>query len=83
MKRGVSGGERRRVSICLELLHKPPVLFLDEPTSGLDSFQAQAVVQTLKKLAKAGRTIIASIHQVAGFEPETVLACRLSMSAFV
>eukprot|EP00591_Stephanopyxis_turris_P004942 CAMPEP_0195512664 /NCGR_PEP_ID=MMETSP0794_2-20130614/4548_1 /TAXON_ID=515487 /ORGANISM="Stephanopyxis turris, Strain CCMP 815" /LENGTH=700 /DNA_ID=CAMNT_0040640507 /DNA_START=237 /DNA_END=2339 /DNA_ORIENTATION=+ len=61
--RGVSGGERKRLSIACEMIDSPPVIFLDEPTSGLDSYQATQVVQTLKKLADSGKTIIASIHQ--------------------
>jgi len=61
--RGVSGGERKRVNIGVELLNNPPLVFLDEPTSGLDSFQAQSVMQTLKSLATAGRTVVASVHQ--------------------
>ena len=61
--RGVSGGERKRVSIALEILRGPAVLFLDECTSGLDSFQALRVVTTIKELAKRGRTVVTSIHQ--------------------
>jgi ABC-type multidrug transport system ATPase subunit len=61
--RGVSGGERKRVSIALEILRGPQVLFLDECTSGLDSFQALRVVETIKDLAAKGRTIVTSIHQ--------------------
>ena len=61
--RGVSGGERKRVTIGVELLHDPPLVFLDEPTSGLDSFQAQSVMQTLRHLASAGHTVVCSIHQ--------------------
>jgi ABC-type multidrug transport system ATPase subunit len=61
--RGVSGGERKRVSIGLEILRGPLVLFLDECTSGLDSFQALRVVDTLKDLARNGRTVVTSIHQ--------------------
>ena len=64
MVRGVSGGERKRVSIGIELLHDPALVFLDEPTSGLDSFQAQNVMANLKQnIAQAGRTVICSIHQ--------------------
>mmetsp|Transcript_8214 Transcript_8214/g.14078 ORF Transcript_8214/g.14078 Transcript_8214/m.14078 type:complete len:703 (-) Transcript_8214:560-2668(-) len=63
MMRGVSGGERKRVSISCELLINPSVLFLDEPTSGLDSTTALKLVHTLRNLAFGGRTIVASIHQ--------------------
>ncbi|XP_057446503.1 ABC transporter G family member 11 [Lotus japonicus] len=61
--RGISGGEKRRVSIALEILMRPRLLFLDEPTSGLDSASAFFVTQTLRALARDGRTVIASIHQ--------------------
>ncbi|KAF3322349.1 ABC transporter G family member 11-like protein [Carex littledalei] len=61
--RGVSGGEKRRVSIALEILMRPRLLFLDEPTSGLDSASAFFVTQTLRALARDGRTVIASVHQ--------------------
>ncbi|KAF2312215.1 hypothetical protein GH714_028562 [Hevea brasiliensis] len=61
---GLSGGERRRVSIGLSLLHDPAVLLLDEPTSGLDSKSALNVMQTLKSIATSRhRTVILSIHQ--------------------
>ncbi|GMI03669.1 hypothetical protein TrVE_jg3568 [Triparma verrucosa] len=61
--RGVSGGERKRCNIGVELIKNPSCLFLDEPTSGLDSFQAQSVMGALKTLASNGRTVVASIHQ--------------------
>eukprot|EP01116_Phalansterium_solitarium_P017564 TRINITY_DN4362_c0_g1_i1.p1 TRINITY_DN4362_c0_g1~~TRINITY_DN4362_c0_g1_i1.p1 ORF type:complete len:619 (-),score=110.30 TRINITY_DN4362_c0_g1_i1:266-2122(-) len=61
--RGVSGGERRRVSIGLQLLTNPSLLFLDEPTSGLDSTTARNIVQTLVALARKNRTVICTIHQ--------------------
>eukprot|EP00002_Diphylleia_rotans_P016817 TRINITY_DN3264_c0_g2_i7.p1 TRINITY_DN3264_c0_g2~~TRINITY_DN3264_c0_g2_i7.p1 ORF type:complete len:669 (+),score=124.78 TRINITY_DN3264_c0_g2_i7:53-2059(+) len=62
-KRGISGGERKRVSIGLELITNPQIIILDEPTSGLDSFSAKVVVSGLKSLAKQGRTVITTIHQ--------------------
>ncbi|CAN4105533.1 unnamed protein product [Withania somnifera] len=62
--RGISGGERRRVSIGVELIHDPGVLILDEPTSGLDSTSALQIMDMLKTMAVTrGRTIILSIHQ--------------------
>ncbi|PNY14699.1 ABC transporter G family member 15-like protein [Trifolium pratense] len=61
--RGISGGERKRTSIALEILTRPRLLFLDEPTSGLDSASAFFVVQTLRNVARDGRTVISSIHQ--------------------
>lgn len=61
--RGISGGEKKRLSIALEILTRPLLLFLDEPTSGLDSAAAFFVVQTLRNVALDGRTVISSIHQ--------------------
>ncbi|CAA7041398.1 unnamed protein product [Microthlaspi erraticum] len=61
--RGVSGGERRRVSIGIDIIHDPIVLFLDEPTSGLDSTNAFMVVQVLKRIAQSGSIVMMSIHQ--------------------
>ncbi|XP_020696922.2 ABC transporter G family member 26 [Dendrobium catenatum] len=61
--RGISGGERKRTSIGYEILVDPSLLFLDEPTSGLDSASANKLLLVLQSLAKAGRTIITTIHQ--------------------
>lgn len=61
--RGISGGERKRTSIGMELITDPSILFLDEPTTGLDSSTANAVLLLLKRMSKQGRTIIFSIHQ--------------------
>ncbi|KAI3758040.1 hypothetical protein L6452_05587 [Arctium lappa] len=61
--RGVSGGERRRVSIGIDIIHDPIILLLDEPTSGLDSTSAFMVVKVLQRIAQSGSIVIMSIHQ--------------------
>lgn len=61
--RGISGGERKRTNIGMELIMDPSVLFLDEPTTGLDASTANSVLLLLKRMANSGRTIILSIHQ--------------------
>ncbi|KAE8718108.1 ABC transporter G family member 10 [Hibiscus syriacus] len=62
--RGISGGEKRRVSIGVDLVHDPAVLLLDEPTSGLDSASALHVASLLKSMAtKQGKTIVLTVHQ--------------------
>lgn len=62
--RGISGGEKKRTSVGIELISNPSVLFLDEPTTGLDSFIALSITQLIVNIAKKyNRTIIATIHQ--------------------
>lgn len=63
MVKGISGGERKRTSVGVELVTKPSLVFLDEPTSGLDSFSAMQLVQLLHKVAKAGSSVLFTIHQ--------------------
>ncbi|KAK0502128.1 P-loop containing nucleoside triphosphate hydrolase protein [Armillaria luteobubalina] len=61
--KGISGGEKRRVTIAVQVLTEPQVLMLDEPTSGLDAFTAASILDVLAELAKEGRTIITTLHQ--------------------
>ena len=62
-KKGISGGQRKRVNLAQELLTDPSVLFLDEPTSGLSSEDALMVMKVLRDLADSGKTILLTIHQ--------------------
>ncbi len=62
-RRGCSGGELRRISLGVQLLANPSVLFLDEPTTGLDATSAFHLVKALKSLAQKGRTVIMTLHQ--------------------
>ncbi|MFJ8044191.1 ATP-binding cassette domain-containing protein [Kitasatospora sp. NPDC096147] len=61
----LSGGQQKRVSVALELLTKPSLIFLDEPTSGLDPGMDREVMQTLRTLADDGRTVLVVTHSVA------------------
>uniref|UniRef100_A0A0E0H5E8 ABC transporter domain-containing protein n=1 Tax=Oryza nivara TaxID=4536 RepID=A0A0E0H5E8_ORYNI len=62
--KGISGGQRKRVSICVELLASPALLFLDEPTSGLDSAASYHVMSRIAGLARRdGMTVVAAVHQ--------------------
>lgn len=63
MIKGISGGEKRRVSIAVQVLTDPRILLLDEPTSGLDAFTASSIMEVLRGLANEGRTLILTIHQ--------------------
>eukprot|EP00798_Chlamydomonas_sp_ICE-L_P010289 gene10289-8212_t len=62
-KRGISGGQRKRVNIGLELVSQPTVLFLDEPTSGLDSTASSDILKSLSDMAGLGMTVVSVIHQ--------------------
>lgn len=61
--RGISGGERKRTNIGMELIVNSGVLFLDEPTTGLDANTANTVLRLLHTISRKGRTIVFSIHQ--------------------
>ena len=65
--RGISGGERKRLSIASALISSPSLILCDEPTSGLDSANAENAISALKELAAAGRSIVATIHSPSSF----------------
>jgi ABC-type multidrug transport system ATPase subunit len=67
LKRGISGGQAKRVNIALALITRPMVMFLDEPTSGLDSKMANEVCILLKELARDGCTVVATVHSPTSF----------------
>nr|QNH67901.1 ATP-binding cassette transporter subfamily G-like protein 2 [Brachionus rotundiformis] len=62
-RRGISGGEKRRLAFASEIITNPSILFCDEPTSGLDSFMAMSVMEAMRNLASQGKCIICTIHQ--------------------
>lgn len=61
----LSGGERKKVALAVQLLNDPPILFCDEVTTGLDSYSATHIVNTLKRIARTGKIVICTIHQPA------------------
>lgn len=67
LRRGISGGQAKRVNVALALITQPMVVFLDEPTSGLDSKMANEVCVILKELVKEGCTIVATVHSPTSF----------------
>ncbi|KAH8922576.1 P-loop containing nucleoside triphosphate hydrolase protein [Atractiella rhizophila] len=68
--KGISGGEKRRLSLAIQLLSDPPVIVADEPLSGLDSFIARNIMECLSAIARSGRTVIISIHQPLFWGPK-------------
>jgi ABC-type multidrug transport system ATPase subunit len=63
LKKIISGGQRKRLNVALELIREPAILFVDEPTSGLSSTDSEKVVLLLKQQARKGKLIIVNIHQ--------------------
>lgn len=67
LRRGISGGQAKRVNIALALITRPKACFLDEPTSGLDSRMANEVCSLLRALASEGCTVVATVHSPTSF----------------
>ncbi len=63
LEKTISGGQRKRLNIALELIREPSVLFVDEPTSGLSSRDSENIMDLLKELALKGKVIFVVIHQ--------------------
>ncbi len=63
LNRKISGGQRKRLNIALELIRQPPILFLDEPTSGLSSADSENIMDLLKELTLKGKLVFVVIHQ--------------------
>lgn len=63
MIKGISGGQRKRTSVGVEIVTDPSLLFLDEPTSGLDSYSAYCLIQLLKEVAASSCAVLCTIHQ--------------------
>lgn len=61
--RGISGGEKRRVTIGMEMVTRPKIILMDEPTSGLDSHTALSLITMLKDISQHGRLVMFSVHQ--------------------
>jgi len=67
LKKIISGGQRKRLNIALELIREPAVLFVDEPTSGLSSIEAECVMNLLKEQSDNGKLVIVNIHQPSSY----------------
>jgi len=61
----LSGGERKKVALAVQLFNDPPILFCDEITTGLDSYSAASIVNVLKSIARTGKIVVCTIHQPA------------------
>ncbi|KAL4536815.1 hypothetical protein Ndes2526A_g06320 [Nannochloris sp. 'desiccata'] len=86
-RRGISGGQRKRVNIGMELVAKPSILFMDEPTSGLDSTAAAEILGALKRMAGLGMNIITVIHQprfsIFSLFDDVMLLCKGGKLAYL
>ena len=63
LNKKISGGQRKRLNVALELIREPSVLFVDEPTSGLSSRDSENIMDLLKELTLRGKLLIVVIHQ--------------------